>query len=94
MKEINITPMAPGQFGVELEEAQGVRTSHVVTVPESLVEELAIPDLDQEHLVRESFAFLLEREPQTSIMREFALPVISSHFPEYMSEIRARLAAG
>ncbi len=94
MKELTITPMAPGQFGVELEEAKGVRTSHVVTVPDSLMEELAIPDLDQEHLIRESFAFLLEREPQTSIMKEFALPVISRYFPEYLDEIRARLAAG
>jgi len=46
---------------------------------------------DDERLVRESFAFLLEREPPTSILRRFDLSVIASYFPEYPAEIRRRL---
>jgi hypothetical protein len=42
-------------------------------------------------LVRASFEFLLEREPATSILREFSLDVISQYFPGYPAEIRARL---
>jgi len=36
--------------------------------------------------------FLLEREPATSILREFALSTISDYFPEYPAEMLRRLS--
>ena len=36
-----------------------------------------------EELVRASFAFLLEREPKESILKEFDLSVIQRYFPDY-----------
>jgi hypothetical protein len=36
-----------------------------------------------EELVRDSFAFLLEREPKESILREFDLSVIQRYFPDF-----------
>jgi hypothetical protein len=36
-----------------------------------------------EDLVRESFRFLLDREPKESILREFRLSVITRYFPDY-----------
>ena len=36
-----------------------------------------------EDLVRESFRFLLDREPKESILREFKLSVITRYFPDY-----------
>ena len=36
-----------------------------------------------EELVRDSFAFLLEREPKESILKEFDLAVIRRYFPDY-----------
>lgn len=83
--------MGPGQYGVQVREGD-VETSHRVTVPASLVDDLRVADGDEESLVRESFAFLLEREPATSILAEFALPTISDYFPEYLDEVRLRLA--
>lgn len=47
-----------------------------------------------EDLLRASFEFLLEREPNTSILRAFELNVISRYFPEYEAEIRKRLKSG
>jgi hypothetical protein len=43
-------------------------------------------------VVRESFHFLLEREPATSILRQFSLSDISRYFPEYPSELERRLS--
>jgi hypothetical protein len=40
-----------------------------------------------EDLVRESFRFLLEREPKESILREFRLLVITRYFPDYETAI-------
>jgi hypothetical protein len=47
---------------------------------------------DIDRLVRETFAFLLEREPRSSILARFDLPVVERYFPEYPSEIRRRLS--
>jgi hypothetical protein len=44
-----------------------------------------------ERLLQESFRFLLEREPNTSILGSFDLNVISRYFPEYEGEIRMRM---
>jgi hypothetical protein len=71
----------------------GATTDHRVRVIQA--------DLDRfgagrpaEDLLRESFRFLLEREPNTSILSSFDLPVIGRYFPEYEREIRQRLAKG
>ena len=45
-----------------------------------------------EELLEESFRFLLEREPNTSILSRFDLPLINRYFPEYEREIQDRLA--
>jgi hypothetical protein len=57
-------------------------TVHEVTASERVRDELAA-DASVEELVRASFAFLLEREPRTSILRSFDLPVIERYFPGY-----------
>jgi hypothetical protein len=59
---------------------------HLVTVP------AGFGDDDLERIVRVSFEFLLEREPASSIMREFSLDVIGRYFPEYEDELPRRLA--
>lgn len=67
---------------------QGSTTHHTV--------ELSAAELDRwgrgrtaEELVRDSFRFLLEREPKESILREFKLSVITRYFPDYERAITA-----
>jgi hypothetical protein len=86
---ISITPMEPAWFGVEVED-DGTTTKHHVHVPASLLEDLGLVDADRERVVRESFAFLLEREPPSSILSEFSLDVIPRYFPDYYDELRRR----
>ena len=42
-------------------------------------------------LVMVVFRFLLEREPNTSILTAFDLPVIERYFPEYEQEMKGSL---
>jgi hypothetical protein len=68
-------------------------SSHTVRVPARFSDALgcgAVPDAD---LVRVSFAFLLEREPPSSILRNFSLEQIGDYFPEYPVTVRRMLAA-
>ena len=67
------------------------RTTHRVTVSPQIYQKLTDGDVPVETLVEKSFEFLLEREPNTSILRSFDLPVIGRYFPEYESTIRTML---
>jgi hypothetical protein len=99
---IEILEIGPHEFAVSVNEGHR-ETRHRVTVPPGLLEDVglapAVEDTDsetslrdaEERLIRESFAFLLEREPATSIMREFGLDVIGRFFPEYVPAMRGRL---
>jgi hypothetical protein len=63
------------------------KTTHDVTVTPEDVARYA-PDSTPERLLEASFEFLLEREPASSILSRFALPVIERYFPEYPRVIR------
>jgi hypothetical protein len=58
-------------------------TTHLVTVRPDYAARLTGGKVSVETLVKESFVFLLEREPNTSILRRFDLAEISRYFPEY-----------
>jgi hypothetical protein len=64
-------------------------SDHVVIVTKADVERLAAGS-SVEHLVRQSFEFLLEREPPSAILRRFSLSDIEDYFPEYPKVIRRR----
>lgn len=65
-------------------------TEHVVEVDRATLADLA-PGATPDELVRESFVYLLEREPRESIMRTFELPIIARYFGDYPDEISHRL---
>ncbi len=88
MADIKVTSIGTREFEVVVGEGG---STHRVTVPEDLVVELRLPEDDLEGVVRESFEFLLEREPASSIMPEFSLDVIPNYFPEYKGELPKRL---
>jgi hypothetical protein len=90
--EIQVSGSGPGRFVVDIDDG-GSATRHSVEVPERLAEKLGLSEADHERLVRESFVFLLEREPSTSILSRFSLERISDYFPEYGTEIRRRMSA-
>ena len=48
---------------------------------------------DPDQLVRESFVFLLEREPKESILSSFDLTVIARYFPEYERAMAERFGS-
>ena len=66
---------------------------HTVEVDRTTLDDLA-PGATPEELVRESFVYLLEREPRESIMRAFELPIIARFFGDYPDEISRRLRGG
>jgi hypothetical protein len=90
MSEIEVTALEPGTYAVRVVEG-GTATDHRVTATAPILQKLGVSDADPENVVRESFAFLLEREPATSILAEFSLDAISRYFPEYQEELHLRL---
>lgn len=76
----------------EVKVQDGPTTVHRVTVAPDYHRKLTGGRVGAEELVEASFVFLLEREPSTSILSSFDLPVIRRYFPEYEETIRERLA--
>ncbi|WP_394820779.1 hypothetical protein [Pendulispora albinea] len=89
---ISIAASGASTYTVTVAEGRS-RTVHAVTVTESDIQRYA-PGSSAERLLEASFEFLLEREPASSILSRFALPVIERYFPEYPQTIRTKLAGG
>jgi hypothetical protein len=85
--DIEVSTAEDGSFRVVVDGT----SAHDVHVADDYVSRLDVTDVDRVELVRESFEFLLEREPKESIMRSFELSVIERYFPEYTGEIVKRL---
>jgi hypothetical protein len=66
-------------------------STHHVRVWASDLKRFAPNASEPEALVKQSFAFLLDRESPQMILRSFDLSVIERYFPEYESDIRRRL---
>jgi hypothetical protein len=64
-------------------------TTHTVTLIAPYYQKLTNGKMTPEQLIERSFEFLLEREPNTSILRRFDLPVIQTYFPEYEKTIQS-----
>lgn len=92
MADIQVERVGDGAYQVDIRDATGSST-HRVTVSQSERERYA-PDTDPEELIRESFRFLLEREPREAILSRFGLSTIERYFPEYPEKIRDRLGGG
>jgi hypothetical protein len=68
----------------------GATTHHVVTVAAADLASLDPVARDPHLLVDRSFRFLLEHEPNTSILRSFDLMEIARYFPEFEASIWGR----
>lgn len=83
---IEVRSSEDGEFVVIVEEG-GSKTEHDVTLRDNYYKKLTGGKISKEELIKRSFEFLLERESNESILREFDLETISTYFPEYEEEI-------
>ncbi len=79
-------------YEVVVEGAEGVpETTHRVRLEPDYYQKLCGGTITHEWLIIQSFKFLLEREPNTSILAEFDLEDINRYFPEYEAEMARRI---
>lgn len=83
---ISVKKITETTFEVTVE--SDVTTKHTVTVTDDYHTKLVGDTMSKEELVKESFKFLLNNEPNTSILLSFELPVIQTYFSNYESEIQ------
>ena len=63
-------------------------TNHNVTLTDEIHQNFTNRKVSKKELIEFSFKFLLEREPNTSILSSFELSVISGYFPEYINTVK------
>ena len=78
--ELLITELSKDKFEITVN-ADRI-TKHVVSVTDQMLLNLTNNKISKEELLNFSFNFLLEREPNTSILSKFDIIVISKYFPE------------
>ena len=62
-------------------------TTHIVTFSNEVHKNLTNEQVTKEELLEFSFKFLLDREPNTSILSSFELTVISRYFSDYEKSV-------
>ena len=83
--ELLITELSKDKFEITVNADQ--ITKHVVSLTDQMLLNLTNNKISKEELLNFSFNFLLEREPNTSILSKFDIVVISKYFPEYISKV-------
>ena len=83
--ELLITELSKDKFEITVKADQ--LTKHIVSVTDQMLLNLTNNKISKEELLNFSFNFLLEREPNTSILSKFDIIVISKYFPEYISKV-------
>ena len=68
--------------------ADGITTTHTVTVTDQSLTDFTDNNVTKTQLLEFSFNFLLDREPNTSILSSFDINVISKYFSDYRDEVR------
>ena len=63
-------------------------TTHTVTVTDQRLNDLTDNNVTKTQLLEFSFKFLLEREPNTSILSSFDINVISKYLSDYRDKVR------
>lgn len=64
------------------------QTKHLVSLSDKLYFSLTSKKISKKELLKYSFQFLLEREPNTTILSSFELTEISKYFPEYLKKVK------
>ena len=72
----------------EVTVAETSTTTHTVTVTDQSLTDLSADNATKTQLLEFSFNFLLDREPNTSILSSFDINVISKYFSDYKDEVR------
>ena len=78
----------------EVTVTDSVTTTHTVTVTDKSLADLTDNNVTKTQLLDFSFNFLLDREPNTSILSSFDINVISKYFSDYREEVRRWCDAG
>jgi len=83
---IKIVSINKDSFRVTVD--QDSTTEHDVLLTDNFHQIITNGKIDKVNLITKSFEFLLKRESNQSILKQFNLEVIQHYFPEYTDEIK------
>ena len=86
---ISVSMVAANEYEVVVEGE--VETRHRVIMSQEYYRNLCGATVTHEFVLVTAFNFLLEREPNTTILAAFDVTDINTYFPEFEEEIKTRL---
>jgi len=82
---ILIKKIDSNHFSIKI--SNNTTTTHNIILDDDDYFKYSLENVSREKLVEASFKFLLDREPNTSILENFNLKIINNYFPEYNKKI-------
>ena len=86
MSSIKILELEKDQFSVEVIDKE--TTFHKVIISDKIHQNLTGGKVSKTQLLEKSFEFLFDREPNTSILTNFEIQIISHYFSDYANCVR------
>ena len=83
---ISIKTLSNNEFEVTVQ--SNTVTTHLVTLSNEVHKNLTNEKVTKEELLDFSFKFLLDKEPNTSILSSFELTIISRYFSDYEKSVK------
>ena len=83
---LSIKKFSDDVFTVTVAETSTI--THTVTITDQSLNDLTDNNVTKTQLLEFSFKFLLEREPNTSILSSFDINAISKYFSDYGDKVR------
>lgn len=75
-------------FYVRVCDIAGTETVHRVSVSSEQLRDLGVGNIGTHRILQHAFLFLLEREAPEAILKEFSLPDVTQHYPEFPQAIK------
>ena len=83
---IEINKIDTDTFSVSISSERNSR--HTVKLTNSQRDLYNLGNINKEEVIRFAFGFLLEREPNTSILPSFSIELISNYFPDFEIKLK------
>lgn len=91
-EEVEVLRLGEREFAAHVREGHQA-TEHRVVFPDELAREIDETGVDEVLLIAESVKYLLQKQPVTALPHDIDLEAVRNRDPEYVPELRARLAA-
>lgn len=91
-EDVKVLQLGSREYAAEVHEGDQT-TEHRVVLTQQLLDQLDMPEPDEQRFVAESVKYLLQRTPVTALPHDIDLDGLPEEDLDYLPEVRSRMMA-